>query len=147
MKFRRDDLFAITKKPYKLIGDKSNGEIVYSKWVNFIDAHPEDFIWYENTKSGKYLLANIDEVPEDFKERVSKSLNKCSCLREFDVKKGYYNINAGFNFINNRVEIDFDRTPKLKDFKIFLSMAKHLDALLLRNGKEIIDESYLEPLS
>ncbi|MCX2682126.1 hypothetical protein OOZ15_19425 [Galbibacter sp. EGI 63066] len=147
MKLKRNDIFTIAKEPYDLGGDKSNSKIEYLKWVEFIDNHPEEFIWKENTKNGKELLANIDKVPDSFKERVLASLNKGACYREFDKKKGYYNINVGFNPVSRSVNIGFERVPKPEDLKNFLEMANYLDAMLLRNGTEIIDESYLESLS
>lgn len=147
MKFARNDIFAIAKAPYELGGEKSNIKIEYAKWVEFIDSHPNEFIWKENTIDGIKTLANIDKIPESFKERVLASLNKGACYKEFDENKGYYNINLGFNFIDSIVSIGYERTPKLEDLKIFLEMAKYLDALLLKNGKEIIDEKMIESLT
>ncbi|SDD34458.1 hypothetical protein [Williamwhitmania taraxaci] len=146
MKFTRNDIFAIAKVPYNLGGDKSNSNIEYLKWVDFIDTHSDHFIWKENTKEGVETLTNIDKVPESFKERVLDSLNKSACYKEFDVKKGFYNINLGFNYIDNMVSIGFERTPKLEDLKIFLAMANHLDAFLLKDGTEIIDERVIDSL-
>lgn len=147
MKFTRNDIFAIAKEPYELGEYNSNSKIEYLKWVDFIDNHPEEFIWNENTNSGRETLANIDKVPDNFKERVLISLNKGACYKEYDHKKKYYNINIGYNFIDNRVSIGFERTPKLEDLKIFVEMAKHLDALLLKDGTEIIDEKMIESLT
>lgn len=146
MKLARNDIFAIAKEPYDLGGDKSNSKVEYLEWVKFIDSHPEEFIWNEDTEAGKETLANIDKVPENFKERVRASLNKGACYKEYDLKKGYYNISIGFNFIDNMVSINFERTPKPEDLKIFLAMARHLDALLLKDGNEIIDEKVIESL-
>lgn len=140
MKFTRSDIFSIAKAPYELGGDKSNINVEYSKWVDFIDNHSKDFIWYEKTKNGIDTATNIDKVPESFKERILASLNKSACYKEFDEKKGYYNINIGFNHLDGIVSIGFERTPKLEDLKIFVEMAKHLDALLLKDGTEIIDD-------
>jgi len=144
MKFNRSDIFAIRKEPYSLIGNENNGNVEYSKWIEFIDRHQDQFIWYENTKAGIEILSNIDKVPESFKERVVTGLNKCTCFKEFDDKKGYYNINCSFSSTNNWVSIGFERAPKLNDLKIFIEMAKHLDALLLKDGKDIIDEKVIE---
>ena len=116
----------------------------YEKWVDFIDRNQNQFIWFENTKSGLDAAKNIEKVPADFKEGIIASLNKVKCFKEFDNKKGYYNINCSFSFRNNWISIGFERTPKFEDLKIFLDMAKHLDALLLKDGKEIIDEKMLE---
>jgi hypothetical protein len=146
MKLSRNDIFAIAKTPYKLIGDETDGYIDYFRWVDFIDLHSEDFIWKENTKSGMEILQNIENVPEKFRERVLISLKKSACYKEFDSKKGYYNIHLGFNFINNRINIGFERTPKPEDLRFFLEMACYLDALLLKNGNKIIDERVIESL-
>lgn len=43
MKFTRNDIFTIAKKPYELGGDKSNRKVEYSEWVNFINNHSEEF--------------------------------------------------------------------------------------------------------
>ena len=88
--------------------------------------------------------ANLNKVPIDFRNSVMSSLNKVSCLKEFDEKKGYFNINCSFSSANNWVTIGFERTPKITDLRIFLQMAKHLDALLLYKGTQIIDENILE---
>jgi len=86
-------------------------------------------------------------VPETFRERVMNSLNKGSCYKEYDEKKGYYNINIGFNSVNHWISICFERTPLIADLKIFLEMANHLDALLLKDGTEIIDGRTLKSLT
>lgn len=147
MKFKRSDIFAIAKEPYSLGESEKNGNVEYSKWVEFIDAKQDEFIWKENTRDGIETLANINKVPESFKQRVLSSLNKGACFKEFDTNKEYYNINLGFNIVNNRVSIGFERTPRLEDLKIFVEMAKYLDALLLKDGKEIIDEKMIESIT
>jgi hypothetical protein len=116
----------------------------YKKWVNFIDDHNNEFIWNENTKKGIEILNNIDNIPQDFKERVLASLNKTNCYKEYSSKKGYYNINIGINREDNWISINFERTPRLEDLKIFVEMANYLEAYLLVEGTHIIDEEYLE---
>lgn len=145
MKFNRNTQFYIAKNVMDSVFIK-NEPLEYQKWVDFVDNHQEHFIWKENTKSGIESLANIDQVPEGFKERMLASLNKGSCFKEFDIKKGYYNINVGFNSISNWVSIGFERTPKLEDLEIFVKMASYLEAMLLKDGKEIIDEGILKSL-
>jgi hypothetical protein len=146
MKFNRNTQFYIAKDIMASVFTK-NQPLEYDKWIDFIDKNQDEFVWYENTKAGKETLANIDKVPDDFKERVITGLNKITCLKELDEKKGNYNINCSFGSVNNWVSIGFERTPKLEDLKIFVAMAKHLDALLLKDGKEIIDEKILESLT
>lgn len=146
MKFNRSTHFYIATNVMDSVFTKTQ-PLNYEKWVDFVERNVDEFIWYEKTKSGLEAAANIDKVPEDFKVRVIASLNKVSCFKEFDEKKGYYNINCGFNSTNNRISIGFERTPKLKDLKIFVEMAKYLDALLLKDGTEIIDEKMIERLA
>lgn len=146
MKFNRHTHFYIARNIMDSVFTK-NQPMEYEKWVDFVNRHHEQFIWNENTKDGIESLANIDKVPEGFKERVLGSLNKVRCFKEFDEKKGYYNINCSFNSTDNWVSIGFERTPKLEDLIIFVTMAKHLDALLLKDGKEIIDEKMIESLT
>lgn len=145
MKFNRSTHFYIGTNIMDSVFTKTQ-PLDYVKWVDFVEKNQIDFIWYEKTKTGLEAAANIDKVPEDFKERVFASLNKVRCFKEFDEKKGYYNINCSFSSANNWVSIGFERTPKLEDLKIFVEMAKHLDALLLKDGIEIIDEKVIESL-
>ena len=123
-----------------------NQPLEYDRWIEFVNIHHEQFIWNEDTKDGIETLDNIDKVPESFKERVLGSLNKVRCYKEYDEKKQHYNINCAFSSENNWVSIGFERTPKIEDLKIFVDMAKHLDALLLKDGTEIIDEKVIEEL-
>jgi hypothetical protein len=146
MKLSRNDIFVIAKTPYKLVGDETDGYIDYFRWVDFIDLHSKDLIWKENTRSGMEILQNIEKVSDNFKERVLISLKKSTCYKEFDSKKGYYNIHLGFNFINNRISIGFERTPMPEDLRSLLEMAHYLEALLLKNGNKIIDEKVIESL-
>lgn len=146
MKLNKNTHFYVAKNIMDSVFTK-NQPLKYEKWVDFINKYQEQFIWNENTKEGIESLANIDKVPEEFKERVLGSLNKVRCFKEFDEKKGYYNINCSFNSTDNWVSIGFERTPKLEDLKIFVEMAKYLDALLLKDGTEVIDEEVIKRLS
>jgi hypothetical protein len=144
MKFTRSTQFYIMTNKRDSVFTKTQ-PLNYEKYVDFVDSHESEFIWYEKTKSGIEAAENIDKVPDDFKERVLGSLKKIRCFKEFDDKKGYYNINCAFG--SEWVSIGFERTPKLEDLKIFVEMAKYLDALLLKDGTEIIDEKMIESLA
>lgn len=116
----------------------------YHKWMEFVDRHSDYFVWNEDTEEGKKTLQNIKNIPEDFRERVLASLNKGGCFAEFDENRKLYNISIGINKVYNWITIQFAREPKLEDLKIFVNMAKYLDAMLLKDGKEIIDERVIE---
>ena len=145
MKLTKNTNFRIAKG---LLDDvfKKTPPLDYNKWVNFIDDNSDFFIWNEHTEEGKKSLQNINNVPDDFKDRILESLNKGGCFAEFDEQRKLYNISLGINKEYNWITIQFARTPQLKDLKIFVDMAKHLDALLLKDGKEIINEKTIDSL-
>ena len=116
----------------------------YLKWIEFVEDPNNEFIWKENTEEGQSILRDIKNIPDDFRSRVLGSLNKVWCFKGFDTKKKLYNISAGFNKSNNWITIQFATKPKIEELHIFLKMANYLDAYLLNNGKEKIDESYLQ---
>lgn len=116
----------------------------YQKWVGFIEQNKELFLWNEHTEKGKKSLQNIKDVPENFKERVLSSLNKKVCFSEYNNATGYYNISVTFYHELNWIAIQFARNPKPDDLKIFVEMAKYLDAYLLADGTTIIDEEVLK---
>lgn len=143
MNFKKIKELTIAHCTYNYLSDiKKN--IDYNTWVDYINSNFEIFIWAEDTKDGKQNLANIDKVPESFRERVLIAHNKHRCFADFDIKKQSYNIVV--SFYDKKIGINLNRTPKLEDLKIFVQMAKHLDALLLKDGTEIIDEKVIESL-
>jgi hypothetical protein len=146
MKFTKNTDFRIAKRLLNDVFVKPES-LDYKEWVKFIESHPDYFIWYENTKEGKQSLQNIHNVPDDFKEKVLASLNKVRCFVEFNDNKGLYDISVSFYKDLNWITIQFARTPKPDDLRIFTAMAKHLDALLLKDGKEIIDDKVIESLT
>lgn len=118
----------------------------YQKWVNFIDSQPDKFVWNENTDEGRKTLENIDSFRERVRAKILSTLNKGVCLSEYDNIAGRYNISVTFYDELNWITINFARTPRPDDLKIFVEMAKHLDALLLVDGTHIIDENNLNEL-
>jgi len=145
MKFKKDTDFRIAKGTIDNVFTK-NEPLDYDKWVEFVDQNKDQFLWKEETEQGKQNLKNIDQVPESFRERVLASLNKGACFKEFDEKKGFYNINVSINKVDNWISINFERLPKLEDLKIFVAMASYLDAHLLVDGTTIINEDSLKEL-
>ena len=147
MKICRNDILTIAKKPYKLIGNEIIDEIDYLSWVNFIESHKEYFIWYEETKDGINSLQNIDKVPDWAKERVLYSLNKKRVYSTNKLVKNPTDLVISYSESDRRVSISLEENLNKNIAKIILSMAKHLDALLLKNGTEIIDEKLIESLN
>lgn len=116
----------------------------YERWIKFVDNYQGFFIWNENTKKGKEALKNIDDFSDRIKFKVLSTLNKGICYSEFNQKKNSYNIGVTFYEDLNYIRIQFARTPKLEDLRIFIEMAEYLDAYLLVNDKKIITREDLE---
>ena len=86
-------------------------DINYSKWVEYIDTHQDYFTWAEDTMEGKEALANIDKVPESFRERTLKTYNKNRCCAEYNDKKKYYEVIIS-NY-DQKIGISFEKkSPK-----------------------------------
>lgn len=135
----------IAKQKFNNI-NKIEKKLDYRKWVEFIENHKDYFIWYEDTEDGKKVKENINEFPNWAKEKILRNLNKTDSYAEFNNKKGYYEIRICFNEELNVISTTFQKKITIKHLKILLEMATHLDALLLNNGTQIIDEEVIENL-
>lgn len=135
----------IDKNKFDPVRD-GKGSIDYQKWVEYINDNKEIFVWYEDTENGKRILNKIDTFSEEDKEIILASLNRVRCEAKFNPKKNYYDISVGCSEGSGRVTITFERRPKIEEIRMFLDMAKYLDAMLLYRGKTIIDEKVIEEL-
>ena len=114
--------------------------------MNFIENHREYFVCYEETIDGINALQNIDKVPDWAKERVLYSLNKGRDYSTDKLMKNPTDLVVFYSESDKRVSISIEKNLNEKIAKIILSMAKHLDSFLLKDGTEIIDEKALEGL-
>lgn len=117
----------------------------YFAWISFIEKF--GLVWKENTVDGKNTLININAIPESFRERVLLSLNKRTACYDFDENKNQYRVLLTFRSELNYIGINIEGKLVIKDLNLLLEMAKHLDAILLKDGKEIIDEKVIESLT
>ena len=146
MKITRNDILTIAKKPFNLVGEKKSDYINYSKWIKFIENHQEYFVWYEETKNGIETSKNINLVPEWAKERVLNSLNKRNVYVTNKLMKNPNDLVITYSDSDKRVHISLDKNLNKNSGKILLKMANHLDALLLKDGDEVIDEKIIQQL-
>lgn len=91
---------------YSFVNITKDGDIDYKKWIDFIESHKDYFIWYEDTEEGKEVLKNIDEIPEDFKSRVSYSLSKTNayCTKKLSKNFGDYIVKYAINEVSVSLE-------------------------------------------
>lgn len=122
-----------------------NERVDYEKWVTYVD-NSSLFIWYEDTIEGKELLSKINEIPDDFKNSCLALLNKVRCFLIEHSDKNKYAVSIGYSLESKKISISFVKYPKIDELKIFIEMAKHLDAILVKDGKEVIDEKIIEQL-
>jgi len=119
--------------------------VSYKDWIKYIDNN-DSFIWYEDTSEGKEIISNLDAIPTDFRDCYISILNKVRAYFNYDERKNKYNGSIGYSEDSKKISISFDTSPTVEDLKKFLDMAKYLDALLLKDGSEIIDEKVIEEL-
>ena len=126
--------------------DKSSlKNLDYIKWKDYVNAS-DLFVWFENTKDGQEILSKIDTIPDDFKESFISLFNYTRCYTDYNSKKDVYNISVVFYEELKRITVSFEKKVTVDDLKLCLEMANYLDALLLKDGKQIIDKKVIEEL-
>ena len=139
----KDPSIAKEKFDYRL---KIKEHLPYERWVEFINSKSDYFTWLEDTVEGKETLKNIEKIPESFREGVLKGHNKLKACAEKKKKKGYYEFIIQYNKKFGHVSTTFMKPIEKEHLKLLLEMAKYLDAYLLNNGTEIIDENVLNEI-
>lgn len=121
-------------------------DVNYSKWVDFINSNKSYFIWEEETQRGKEVLKNIEKLPDWVREGRLKGLNRKNALAEFDDKNDCYSFRVSYSEENKRIRVAFEKTPTIEQIKLLYRMANQINALLLKDGTEIIDEKIISDL-
>ena len=116
-----------------------------NKWEHYININT-DFVWYEDTEKGKNILKNIDSIPNDFRDSFLSLFNHTSCFYNYNNKKNCYNVGLIFHKELKRITIYFERKIEKLDLELLFSMANYLEALLLIDGKTVIDQQFIEEL-
>ena len=112
-------------------------------WVSYID-DSFDFVWKEETAEGQKILSKIETVPENFRESVMASLNKVSAYAFLDANGEKYKLNLSYNETYNLISVSFSSSPNREELQIVFNLAQSLNALLLNNGTEIIDQETID---
>lgn len=136
----------IAKEKFDYIGNVKQ-KLLPEKWAEFIDKNSDYYTWLENTDEGRETLSNIDKIPLDFREGILKGHNKCKAYAEFNAKKKYHEVIVAFNPDLGVIGTTFQKPVTKVHLKRLLDMANYLDAYLLNNGNEIIDEKFIESLA
>lgn len=135
----------IAKEKYKWSHQVQN-KLDYDKWVEFIEKNKDYFTWDEDTPDGIHLRQNLDKVPEWAREGISNSA-KVKALAELNTNKGWHEIVVDFHKDFGIVKTTFMKKITKAHLCRLLEMANYLDAYLLNNGNEIIDEKFIESLA
>lgn len=135
----------IAKSPYKNV-NKVISPLNHNQWIEFMNNKFDYFTWAEDTEEGKNMVINIDKVPESFREQVLKEHDKRKAYAEYNEKKGYHQFIVQFNDKFGIVHTTFMKPITKDHLKMLLEMANYLDAYLLNNGTEIIDEKVIDAL-
>ena len=135
----------IAKEKFDYVGNVKQ-KLSQEKWAEFMHKNLDYYIWLENTEEGKETLANIDKVPIDFRESILKGHNKSKAYAEFNTKKKYYEVIVAFNPDLGVIGTTFQKPITKAHLRRLLDMANYLNAYLLNNGNEIIDENVIESL-
>jgi hypothetical protein len=72
--------------------------------------------------------------------------HKVRVLAEFNVKKGWHEVDLAFHGDFGIITTTFQKSITKEHLRRLLDMATYLDAYLLNNGNEIIDEKVIESL-
>ena len=80
------------------------------------------------------------------KEGILRSLNKTESYSEFNSEKKYYEIQICFIEELNVISITSQKRITLKHLKMLLNISNYLEALLLIDGKTVIDQQFIEEL-
>jgi hypothetical protein len=139
MKIRRNDIIKIATSKYKLLGEPPIEKIDYDKWVNFIEAHKDYFVWYEDTLEGIDTKQNIDKVPENFKDRVLHTLNKIRVYGSNKIVKRPYDFIITYSTSDGMITISIEKKMVKEIAEILLEMAEYLEGKLIINGTKILN--------
>jgi hypothetical protein len=133
---------SIAKETFENIS-KIKCKLEYEKWVDYINKNLDYFTWYEDTKDGKNLKKNLHEVPESFLDKIVNSLSKTKVLAEYNEKKGFYEIVISYSQKYGVINMTYQKKITKEHLQRLLEMANYLDALLLVDGKYVINEKFI----
>ena len=120
-------------------------KLSFEKWVEYINIHQEYFTWEDDSADGIYRKNNIDKIPEWANEGILNS-QKGKALAEFNKKKGWYEVVLSFHKDLGIITTTFQKKIEKKHLLHLLELANYLDALLLIDGKTVIDQQFIEEL-
>jgi hypothetical protein len=133
----------IAKEKFKYISDVKE-KLSHEKWVEYIDAHKDYYLWFEETELGIDLSNKLRTEPEVSRLDFSKELNKTIAKAEYNEKKGNFDVILTFSHEYGTIGSTFNKKISNQHIVRLIDLAKFLDAYVLNNGKQIIDETFLE---
>src|SRR5690606_15037574 len=115
-------------------------KVPHDNWAQFINENLDYYTWLEGTDEGKIRLKNLNSIPESFKNKILNLHDKKRALAEYNSEQGYYEVIIDYIDKYGKISTTFQKPITKKHLQRLLDMANYLDAYLLNNGKDIIDE-------
>ncbi len=139
IKIGRNSFINIAKDKFKLLGEKPKEKISYNKWVEFINNHDDDFIWYEETDQGKRVKERIDEFSEKAKKRVLYSLDKKNAYSTKKIAKSPSDLVVTYSTTDGLITINIEKKMTKPIAEILLEMAKFVGGKLIIGGNKELE--------
>jgi predicted transcriptional regulator len=139
IKIGRNSFINIAKDKFKLLGEKPKERIDYNKWVEFINNHNDDFIWYEDTEQGKRVKERIDEFSEKAKKAVLYSLDKTNAYSTKKIAKNPSDLVVTYSTNEEMITINIEKKMTKDVAEILLEMAKFVDGKLIIGGNKELE--------
>lgn len=135
----------IAKEKFDYIANVQQ-KLNHEKWIEFIDKNLDYYTWLEDTADGRKTLDNLEAIPMEFRQSILDTHSKSKVYAEFSTKKKYYGVIITFNKDFGVIGTTFQKPITQEHLRKLLDMAIFLNANVLNNGNEIIDEKMLGEL-
>jgi hypothetical protein len=121
--------YYIAKEKFGLINLVSN-KITREEWEQGVNSS-DQLTWYDDTDDGKKDLKLLNIEPRIW------------AVSDFDSKKKYWKLNIKYIPNYGVVGIDVDKVTYGR-LLVMLQLSQKLNALLLVNGRKVVDHQYIE---
>lgn len=110
-------------------------------WETYIDSHPDEFTWMEDTSPGKNRRLHIDSIPQLLKNRVRNTYGKKLAFAEPDENESF-NIECFYQKKTGTIEITVRSILKKESIILLNNLASTLKSNMFSviNGVIVDDD-------